>query len=169
MIYLIQHKNDKRGFIMSIPDNLIPIDNPLKNIDIEVFKKNAPINYPQPKIPEPLIRPNPIHETNRILEGQSEKIDDLSKNLEIANSEIVKQTKELQSIHYENMKLNTQIDVLNKTVDSQKDELERLRNINAELKTSNKMLKENNKHYWRNTFIVGFVVAAIFFVLGYFI
>lgn len=154
---------------MSIPDNLIPIDNPLKNIDIEVFKKNAPINYPQPKIPEPLIRPNPIHETNRILEGQSEKIDDLSKNLEIANSEIVKQTKELQSIHYENMKLNTQIDVLNKTVDSQKDELERLRNINAELKTSNKMLKENNKHYWRNTFIVGFVVAAIFFVLGYFI
>lgn len=154
---------------MQIPDNLIPIDNPFENIDIEVFKQNAPIsqiNYPQPKIPEPLIRPNPIHETNRILEGQSEKIDDLSKNLDIANSEIAKQTKELQSIHYENMKLNAQIDVLNKTVDSQKDELERLRNINAELKTSNKILEKNNKHYWRNTFIVGFVVAAIFFVLG---
>ena len=82
------------------------------------------------------------------------------------NSEIAKQTKESQSIHYENMKLNAQIDVLNKTVDSQKDELERLRNINAELKTSNKILEKNNKHYWRNTFIVGFVVAAIFFVLG---
>lgn len=146
---------------MTIPGNLIPVDNPFKNIDIEAFRQNAPVHKLDiPKAPNVNVVPNPVYETNHILEEQNEKINELSNQLENAN-------KELKTIHYENLKYNAQIEVLNKTIDLQTDKLEQLRNINAELKTSNKILEENNKHYWRNTFIVGFVVSAIFFVLGY--
>lgn len=126
---------------MQIPDNLIPVDNPFKNIDIEAFKQNAPIpKFDVPTVPSVNVMPNPIHETNRILEDQNEKINELSNRLEGANAE-------LKSIHYENLKYNAQIEVLNKTIDSQTDELEQLRDINAELKISNKILTDNNKHY----------------------
>lgn len=128
---------------MPIPDNIY----------------NIPISVVLPKTPEPIPNSNPIHKADKLLEAQNVKIDNLSNELEQSNLE-------LQSIHYENMKLNAQIDVLNKAVDFQNDELERLRNINAELKISNQSLKENNNHYWRNTFIVGFAAALIFFLLG---
>lgn len=86
--------------------------------------------------------------------------------LQALRTEVVNQTKELQHIRYENMKLNAQIDTMNKIIDSKNDELDNLRNINTELKIANKTLKESNDHYWRNTFIISFVVALIFFVLG---
>lgn len=146
---------------MSIPDNLIPVDNPFKNIDIESFKNAPTPKFDIPSTPNVNIMPNPIHETNRILEDQNEKINELSDKLESANAE-------LKSIHYENLKCNAQIEVLNKTIDSQTDELEQLRNINAELKTSNKILTENNKHYWRNTIFVSLGVGMITFILGIF-
>lgn len=112
-------------------------------------------------MPKHISNSNPIHKTNKLLEAQNIKVDDLSNKLEQANSE-------LQAIHYENMKLNAQIDVLNKTIDSQSVELEQLRNINAELKTSNKILTENNKHYWRNTILASLIVGIITFILGMF-
>ena len=86
--------------------------------------------------------------------------------LQALRTEVVNQTKELQHIRYENMKLNAQINTMNKIIDSKNDELDNLRNINTELKIANKTLKESNDHYWRNTFIISFVVALIFFVLG---
>lgn len=104
-----------------------------------------------PKMTEFTVR-NPNEEVENLLNQQNEKLD--------------QQTKELQSIRYENIKLNAQIYTLNKTVDSQNDELARLRGTNSELKVVNQTLKNNNRHYWRNTFIVGFAVAAIFFILG---
>ena len=52
------------------------------------------------------------------------------------------------------MKLNAQIEVLNKTIDKQNVELHELQNINTEL-----------KHYWRNTFLVGFGVAFIILLI----
>ncbi len=147
---------------MSITNNLIPTHNLFQNTDIEVLMQDAPL----PKldiqtVPSANIMPNPIHKTNRILEEQNEKISELSGMLENANAE-------LKSIHYENLKCNAQIEVLNKTIDSQTDELEQLRNINAELETSNRMLKENNKHYWRNTMMVSISVGIITFILGMF-
>lgn len=110
-------------------------------------------NINLPKAPEVIIR-NPNEEVEKLLTEQNKKLDE--------------QTKELQSIRYENMKLNAQIDTLNKTVDSQNDELERLRDTNSKLKVINQTLKENNSHYWRNTFIIAFAVAAIFFALELF-
>lgn len=67
------------------------------------------------------------------------------------------------------MKLNAQIDTLNKTIDSQNDELERLRNINAELKLANKTLEENNESnrgYWIKTILIGIFTTVLGFVLG---
>lgn len=64
------------------------------------------------------------------------------------------------------MKLNAQIEVLNKTIDSNEEKLNELQIANAKLETINRTLKDNNKHYWRNTFIISAVVALIFFILG---
>lgn len=136
----------------NIPNDLIKLQN---NADLysklaESIPRAQP-NVNLPKMSEVIVR-NPNEEVENLLNQQNEKLD--------------QQTKELRSIRYENMKLNAQIEVLNKTVDSQNNELEKLRNINSELKVANQMLKDNNRHYWRNTFIAGFAVAAIFFVLG---
>lgn len=128
-----------------------------------------PVHTVTYKPPEVVIPPNPIHETNRLLEEQNDNIADLSTKLEEANSEISKQTKELKSIHYENLKLNAQIDTLNKTIDSQNDELERLRNINAELKLANKTLEKSNKSnrgYWIKTILIGIFTTVLGFLLG---
>lgn len=152
---------------MPIPDNFkllnqTELQEKLKNFN----PQSIPVPTYTPKAPEVLVRPNPIHETNKLLEEQNEKIDDLSTKLEEANLEISKQTKEIQSIHYENMKLNAQIDVLNKINDSNNSKLDELRSANIKLETVNQTLRESNKHYWRNTFIISFIVALIFFLLG---
>ena len=67
----------------------------------------------------------------------------------------------------ENMKLNAQIEIQNKTLDSNLEELNRLRTVNTELKAVNKNLENSNRHYWRNTTIISFVVALIFYLLGF--
>lgn len=83
------------------------------------------------------------------------------------NSELESQTKAMHKIQYENMKLNAQIEVLNKTLDSNRDELFELQKANAELKAVNKNLENSNRHYWRNTGLVSFGVALIFYLLGF--
>ena len=82
-------------------------------------------------------------------------------------SELESQTEAMRKIQYENMKLNAQTEIQNKTLDSNLKELNELRTVNAELKAVNKNLENSNKHYWRNTAIVSFVVALIFYLLGF--
>ena len=95
-----------------------------------------------------------------------ERLRFLTEKLDSMNSELETQTKAMHKIQYENMKLNAQIEVLNKTLDSNRDELFELQKANAELKAVNKNLENSNRHYWRNTTIISFTVALIFFVLG---
>ena len=102
-----------------------------------------------PKIPDP-----------------EERLNFLTEKLDSMNSELETQTKSMHKIQYENMKLNAQIEVLNKTLDSSRDELFELQKANAELKAVNKNLENSSRHYWRNTTIISFTVALIFFVLG---
>lgn len=155
---------------MPIPDNFKLLNQTEFQEKLKNFNpQSIPVPTYTPKAPEVLVHPNPIHETNKLLESQNEKIDDLSTKLEEANLEISKQTKELQSIHYENMKLNVQIDTLNKTIDSKDDELSKLRDINAELKLANKTLDENNKSnrgYWIKTILIGIFTTVLGFLLG---
>ena len=63
--------------------------------------------------------------------------------------------------------LNAHIEVLNKTIDSDKDELFELQKANAELKAVNKNLENSSRHYWRNTGLISFGVALIFYLLGF--
>ena len=91
----------------------------------------------------------------------------LTEKLDAANSELKTQTESIQKIQYENMKLNAQIEVLNKTLDSSREELFELQKANGELKAINANLENSNRHYWRNTGLISFVVALIFYLLGF--
>ena len=96
-----------------------------------------------------------------------ERLRFLIEKLDSMNSELETQTKAMHKIQYENMKLNAQIEVLNKTIDSDKDELFELQKANAELKAVNKNLENSSRHYWRNTGLISFGVALIFYLLGF--
>lgn len=91
----------------------------------------------------------------------------LTDKLDSMQSELENQTEAMRKIQYENMKLNAQIEIQNKTLDSNLEELNELRTVNAELKAVNKNLENSNRHYWRNTAIISFVVALIFYLLGF--
>lgn len=100
---------------------------------------------------------------NYPIKNPNEKVEGFLKE---ANEKLESQTKELKSIRYENMKLNAQIDILNKTIDTQNNKLSELQIVNANLKQANKTLIENNKNYWRNTILAGLLVSGIFFCFG---
>lgn len=84
----------------------------------------------------------------------------------ITNQKIAELQNTIESIRYQNMKLNAQVEVLNKTIESDKSEIEELQKANANLKVVNKTLEENNKHYWRNTILINTCIAIFGFVLG---
>lgn len=56
----------------------------------------------------------------------------------------------LEKIHYENMKLNAQIEVLNKVTDQYSHKIEELKDVNYELRKSNKELTDLNNQYKKN-------------------
>ena len=121
-----------------------------KNTDFSKLKDLIP--PPQTNIPKPDI---PVMK-NQMVEEQKK------------TNELVNQLQsQLASIQYENMKLNAQIEVLNHTIDSSNEKLDELRTANSKLEVVNQTLEKNNKHYWLLTFIIAFVVALIFYILGF--
>lgn len=99
----------------NLPDDLTKLQSNA-GLFSKLVKSMPPI---QPKIesskmPEVIIR-NPNEEVEKLLNQQNNKLDE--------------QTKELQFIRYENIKLNAQIDTLNKMIDSQNDEISKLREL----------------------------------------
>lgn len=113
------------------------------NININMFKN-------MPKFPSP-----------------EERLKFLTDKMDSMQSELESQTEAMRKIQYENMKLNAQTEIQNKTLDSNLKELNELRNVNAELKAVNKNLENSNRHYWRNTAIISFVIVLIFYLLGF--
>lgn len=87
-------------------------------------------------------------------------------SMQSMQSEVENQTETMRKIQYENIKLNAQIEIQNKTIDSNLEELNTLRNVNAELKAVNKNLENSNRHYWRNTLLISVGVAILSYVLG---
>ena len=65
------------------------------------------------------------------------------------------------SIHYESMKTNAQLTTLLKVINSQTDEIERLKFINQELQKVNNVLEEERTHSTRNTVIWTIVTGVI--------
>lgn len=82
------------------------------------------------------------------------------------NNNVEQLKPQLVSIQYENMKLNAQIEELRRTIEFSNEKINDLQAINKALEENNQILKDSNKHYWRNTFIISFVVALVFFLLG---
>ena len=95
-----------------------------------------------------------------------ERLKFLTDKIDSMQSELENQTESMRKIQYENMKLNAQIEIQNKTLDSNLEELNRLRTVNAELKAVNQNLINNNKHYWRNTLLISVGVAILSYILG---
>lgn len=84
----------------------------------------------------------------------------------ITNQKIAELKNTIESIRFQNMKLNAQIEVLSKTIESDRSEIEELQKANANLKVVNKTLEENNKHYWRNTMLISTFASILGVVLG---
>ena len=95
-----------------------------------------------------------------------ERLKFLTDKMDSMQSELENQTESMRKIQYENMKLNAQIEIQNKTLDSNLEELNRLRTVNTELKAVNKNLENSNRHYWRNTLLISVGVAIMSYVLG---
>ena len=77
--------------------------------------------------------------------------------------------KKLSGITYENIKLNAQVEVLNKTVDSQREELDNLKGINRELEKTNKMMEDKKKSddkYWPRTAVLSIGCVVLGYILN---
>lgn len=79
--------------------------------------------------------------------------------------ELVSQTSELEKVRYENMKLNAQVEVLNKNNDRQLSEIERLQEINGQLKITNKKLEDDAKHRLKKDILIGLIPSAIILIV----
>ena len=99
-------------------------------------------------------------------QSPEERLKFLTDKMDSMQSELENQTEAMRKIQYENIKLNAQIEIQNKTLDSNLEELNELRTVNAELKAVNQNLINNNKHYWRNTLLISVSVAALSYILG---
>lgn len=97
------------------------------------------------------------------------KMDRLEKNIKKSNSTQESQLVELEKIRYENIKLNAQIDTLNKLTDKQRDDILELKNDLATTKKSFNDFKtqynSTNKHSLIKGIIIGFIPSLIIFIL----
>ena len=96
-------------------------------------------------------------------------MDRLEENIKKSNLTQESQLVELEKIRYENIKLNAQIDTLNKLTDKQSDDILELKN---DLATTKKSLNDfkaqynnSNKHSLIKGIIIGFIPSLIIFIL----
>lgn len=85
------------------------------------------------------------------------------------NSTQESQLNELEKIKYENIKLNAQIDTLNKLTDKQSDDINTLKidlaTTQKHLDSFKKQYEDSNKHSFITGIIIGFIPALIIFIL----
>ena len=85
------------------------------------------------------------------------------------NSTQESQLNELEKIKYENIKLNAQIDTLNKLTDKQSDDINTLKidlaTTQKHLDNFKKQYEDSNKHSFITGIIIGFIPALIIFIL----
>ena len=72
---------------------------------------------------------------------------------------------EIRAIRYENMKLNAQVDTLNKLNDEQKTELENLRQINIQLEKTNSILEEEKKNATKSTVFWSIITGILLLLI----
>ncbi len=105
-----------------------PVENKL-NLNIDKLMKSVNIEEKFPDLyQEPIFIKHP-----ELLKNPTENIEKI-----------------LEAIHYENMRLNAQVEVLNKTIDKNSEKIEELKDINYKLQQSNKELTDLNEQYKKN-------------------
>ena len=77
-----------------------------------------------------------------------------------------KSNDKLDTIQYENMRLNAQIETQNKLIDACNTKIDDLQTTNNNLKEINQTLIDNNKHYWIYSTIITIIGAVVGFLLG---
>lgn len=124
--------------------NLTPVElnNQLKNIDPQKLLDSVPpIHYD--------FQQTPILKTENLMVKEQQKSND-----------------KLDTIQYENMKLNAQIETQNKLIDACNTKIDDLQTTNNNLKEINQTLIDNNKHYWIYSIIITIIGAVVGFLLG---
>ncbi|KSV59988.1 hypothetical protein [Acetivibrio ethanolgignens] len=128
--------DDDTPILTKVNDNIllgnkaIALNDPVVQKQLEqMMQQNIIQNVYKPQKTDFIIK-NPNEKTDKLLEENNQTA---------------------HSIHYESMKTNAQLDTLLKVVDSQNDELERLKSVNQELQKINSVLEDENKHSTRNT------------------
>lgn len=105
---------------------------------------------------------------NKSLKNNLKSIKSPEERFDFVTKRMDNQTELLQNLQYENIKLNAQIEVMNKTIDSNNEELHKLQSANSDLKAVNQTLKDNNKHYWLYTTLISVRCAVLGIVLGHY-
>lgn len=144
----------------NIPDHLIPYNSPLSNLQLDLNSLEYK-NYAANQAREDIMRNLKTNDNTQYIQTPEERLHFLTEQLDNMEEELIKQTNSLENVRYENTKLNAQIEVLNKTIDSSNEKLDELQTANIRLKIINETLKKNNSHYWRNTLIVGVIASLI--------
>lgn len=85
------------------------------------------------------------------------------------NSTQESQLNELEKIRYENIKLNAQVDTLNKLSDKQSDDIATLKNdlvtTQKHLNSFKQQYENSNKHSFITGIIIGFIPSLLIFIL----
>lgn len=105
-------------------------------------------------------------ETNELIEFTNEQILELQNQLKDSKFQLKQANDKLDTIQYENMKLNAQIETQNKLIDTYNTKIDELQTTNNKLKEINQTLIDNNKHYWIYSAIITIIGAFIGFLLG---
>lgn len=143
-------------------DEFTPVENLLKNLDFSAL--------PQPDIvPESVKQMHRQHEQFiNSLPTYEDRIKPLTDRMDNMQSELESQTEELQKLRYENMKLNAQIEVLNKTNDKQLNEISELKENDIvskktiqELNQTIEELNNGNKFHNIKNFVSGIIVTVV--------
>lgn len=132
-----------------------PICNDIDSDYIREYLSRNPIPMPEAPTFAKIELPTP-----------EDRLKPLTDRMDSMQNELETQTSELVKLRYENAKLNAQITTQNKVIDKQLSELEELQSINSKIDMSNKVLISNNRHYWRNTALIGLGLAIFGAVLG---
>lgn len=119
-------------------------------------------------LPQPDIVPESVKQMNRqheqfinSLPTYEDRIKPLTERIDSMQTELESQTNELQKLRYENMQLNAQVKVLNVTNDKQ---LSEISDLKANDIISKNIIEELNKTISdsnKNSFIVNIVIAII--------
>lgn len=141
---MITLKDDTQFTPIEIPDNYKQVAKQLNTSEMKTYLANQTRKQLYDNLSNNIVKDIPYKNPNEGVEQLLEENNQTS-----------------HSIHYESMKTNAQLTTLLKVIDSQTDEIERLKSINQELQKVNNVLEEERKHSTRNTVIWTIVTGVI--------